>query len=138
LTKFTPSIILSCSPFFLLSNFNGVLLFYFHTCVWSTSIIFTPPSSPFTLPCTAGSHCWIVLYFIFMSFFFFFFFFFFRCSFCVWEKAWYLSFSVWLILLNTVIYSLIHFPTNDIISFFFIHTTFSSSIHSWWVVLPYE
>jgi hypothetical protein len=36
----------------------------------------------------------------------------------MWEKTWYLCFWVWLILLNIMVSSSVHFPADDIISFF--------------------
>jgi hypothetical protein len=64
----------------------------------------------------------------------------FRSGFHIWVKTWYLVFWVWLISFNIMISGSIHFPANDIISFFLwlnntplcICTTFYLSIH--WLV----
>jgi hypothetical protein len=53
------------------------------------------------------------------------------------ENMWYLSPLVWLILLNMIVFSYMHLPTKDIISFFmteyysivYIYTTFSLPLH---------
>jgi hypothetical protein len=72
------------------------------------------PPSPST-----NSACFILIPFLFIS------------RFCIQERA----YSVWLILLNMVIASSIHFLAYDIISFFMAHiplgapTTFFFSIH---------
>jgi hypothetical protein len=83
LIKFTPSITLSYTSSLLSwTNFKWISLFYFHTCVWSASIMFTAPLTISFLPLRS---CWFPPPNsppVFHSFFFFL-----RSKFCIWERT---------------------------------------------------